>query len=98
MKKVVITGGEGLIGTKLKEYFKDKFEVLSLDISLGHDLTNENFVKRFFEENKNLYGLIVLHAYNPLPLKNTVKIEPIDFSLEENSSTGSGFPNVTGER
>ena len=79
MKKVVITGGEGLIGTKLKEHFKDKFEVLSLDISLGHDLTNENFVKRFFEENKNLYGLIVLHAYNPLPLKNTTKIEPVDF-------------------
>lgn len=83
MKKVVITGGEGLIGTKLKEYFKDKFEVLSLDISLGHDLTNENFVKRFFEENKNLYGLIVLHAYNPLPLKNTTKIEPVDFELNE---------------
>ena len=83
MKKVVITGGEGLIGTKLKEYFKDKFEILSLDISLGHDLTNENFVKRFFEENKNLYGLIVLHAYNPLPLKNTTKIEPVDFELNE---------------
>jgi len=83
MKKVVITGGEGLIGTKLKEYFKDKFEILSLDISLGHDLTDENFVKRFFEENKNLYGLIVLHAYNPLPLKNTTKIEPVDFELDE---------------
>ena len=83
MKKVVITGGEGLIGTKLKEYFKDKFEILSLDISLGHDLTNENFVKRFFKENKNLYGLIVLHAYNPLPLKNTTKIEPVDFELNE---------------
>jgi len=83
MKKVVITGGEGLIGTKLKEYFKDKFEILSLDISLGHDLTDENFVKRFFKENKNLYGLIVLHAYNPLPLKNTTKIEPVDFELNE---------------
>jgi|TARA_R110002167_G_scaffold77108_1_gene214404 NAD(P)-dependent dehydrogenase (short-subunit alcohol dehydrogenase family) len=83
MKKLVITGGEGLIGTKLKEYFKDKFEVLSLDISLGHDLTDEDFVKKFFAKNKNLYGLIVLHAYNPLPLKNTTKIEPIDYSLNE---------------
>ena len=83
MKKIVITGSEGLIGTKLKEYFHNKFEILNLDISLGHDLTDENFVKDFFAKNKNLYGLIVLHAYNPLPLKNTTKIEPVDFDLNE---------------
>ncbi len=83
MKKIVITGSEGLIGTKLKEYFHNKFEILNLDISLGHDLTDENFVKNFFKKNKNLYGLIVLHAYNPLPLKNTTKIEPVDFDLNE---------------
>ena len=83
MKKIVITGSEGLIGTKLKEYFHNKFEILNLDISLGHDLTDENFVKDFFKKNKNLYGLIVLHAYNPLPLKNTTKIEPVDFDLNE---------------
>ena len=83
MKKLVITGGEGLIGTQLKNYFKDKFEVISLDISLGHDLTDELFVEKFFSNNKDLYGIILLHAYNPLPLKETKKIEPIDFELSE---------------
>ena len=83
MKKLVITGSKGLIGSKLKEYFRNKFEIIPLDISLGHDLTNDKFVKDFFSKNKNLYGLIVLHAYNPLPLKNTSKIEPIDFELNE---------------
>ena len=83
MKKIVITGGEGLIGTQLKKYFKDKFEVISLDISLGHDLTDHSFVEDFFNNTKNLYGLILLHAYNPLPLKETNKIEPIDFELIE---------------
>tara|TARA_R110002020_G_scaffold265040_2_gene479830 strand:+ start:4051 stop:4728 length:678 start_codon:yes stop_codon:yes gene_type:complete len=83
MKKIVITGSEGLIGSKLKEFFKNKFEIIPLDISLGHDLTNDVFVKNFFKENRDLYGLIVLHAYNPLPLKDTSKIEPIDFELKE---------------
>ena len=83
MKKIVITGGEGLIGTQLKKYFKDKFEVISLDISLGHDLTDHLFVEDFFSTTKNLHGLILLHAYNPLPLKETNKIEPIDFELKE---------------
>ena len=83
MKKIVITGGEGLIGKKLKEYFNKKYKVISLDISLGHDLTDNTFVKKFFKENKNIYGLILLHAYNPLPLKETKKIEPVDFKLDE---------------
>ena len=60
-----------------------KFEVISLDISLGHDLTDHSFVEDFFSNTKNLYGLILLHAYNPLPLKETNKIEPIDFELIE---------------
>ena len=47
MKKLLITGSEGLIGSKLKEYFSDKFNVHCLDISLGHDLTDEKFVKEF---------------------------------------------------
>lgn len=83
MKKIVITGGEGLIGKKLKEYFSQKYEIISLDISLGHDLTDNTFVKKFFKENKNIYGLILLHAYNPLPLKETKKIEPVNFELDE---------------
>ncbi len=83
MKKIIITGSEGLIGKKLKEYFTDKYKVISLDISLGHDLTDEKFVKDFFEKNTDIYGVIILHAYNPLPLEDTIKIEPTDFKLSE---------------
>ncbi len=83
MKKIIITGSEGLIGKKLKEYFTGKYKVISLDISLGHDLTDEKFVKDFFEKNTDIYGVIILHAYNPLPLEDTIKIEPTDFKLSE---------------
>lgn len=83
MKKLLITGSEGLIGTKLKEYFSNKFKVLCLDISLGHDLTDEKFVKQYFIDHKDLYGVIILHAYNPVPVKNSIKVEPVDIPLSE---------------
>jgi NAD(P)-dependent dehydrogenase (short-subunit alcohol dehydrogenase family) len=84
MKKLLITGSEGLIGSKLKEYFSDKFNVHCLDISLGHDLTDEKFVKEYFENTANtFFGIIILHAYNPVPVKNSNKVEPIDVPLSE---------------
>ena len=83
MKKIVITGSEGLIGSKLQISLIKNFEVIPLDKSLGHDLTDSSFVKSFFEDNKDIYGLIVLHAYNPKPIKNSLKIEPINFKLNE---------------
>lgn len=82
-KRLVITGSEGLIGRKLVEHFKDEYEVLSLDLSLGNDLSNPEFVSKWFAENKNIYGMIVCHAYNPVPSKNTKKVEPIDLPLSE---------------
>ena len=51
MKKIIITGSRGLIGKELCRYFKRKFRVLELDIILGHDLTNEKFVRKWFAEN-----------------------------------------------
>ena len=46
MKKIIITGSRGLIGKELCRYFKKKFRVLELDIVLGHDLTDEKFVRK----------------------------------------------------
>lgn len=69
MKKVIITGSRGLIGTTVTEGLKhfynhteSEYEIIECDLSLGHDLTNESFVKKFFKENKadclvNLFGL-----------------------------------------
>ena len=82
-KRLVITGSKGLIGTKLTQHFKGEYEILSLDLELGHDLSDEVFVNKWFSKNKNLYGIIVCHAYNPLPIENTKKVEPIDVPLSE---------------
>jgi nucleoside-diphosphate-sugar epimerase len=49
MEKIVITGSEGLIGSQLKKHFENRYEVLCLDISLGNDLTDKNFVKQSFK-------------------------------------------------
>jgi NAD(P)-dependent dehydrogenase (short-subunit alcohol dehydrogenase family) len=82
-KKLVITGSEGLIGRKLVEYFKNEYEVLKLDLSLGHNLADSTFVEKWFAKNQDLYGMIVCHAYNPVPKKDTKKVEPIDIPLGE---------------
>ncbi|HYC34333.1 MAG TPA: SDR family oxidoreductase [Candidatus Paceibacterota bacterium] len=82
-KKLVITGSEGLIGKKLAEHFKKEYEIVKLDLSLGHNLTDAEFVEEWFRKNKNLYGMILAHAYNPVPTKRTKKTEPIDISLKE---------------
>lgn len=61
--RVIITGSEGLIGQGISDMFEqDGYEVVRCDLSLGHDLTDEEFVIKFFEENKspyllNLFGL-----------------------------------------
>ena len=50
---ITITGSEGLIGSALCKYFKSKNRIIKkLDIKLGHDLTDEDFVKKWFKENK----------------------------------------------
>ena len=60
---ITITGSEGLIGSELCKYFKSKNKTIEkLDIKLGHDLTDEDFVKKWFKENKtknliNCYAL-----------------------------------------
>jgi len=64
-KKVIITGSEGLIGTETSSYLISKgYEVIHCDLQLGHDLTDEGFVKRFFKDNRADY-LINLYALNP---------------------------------
>ena len=49
--KIIITGSEGLLGSEISHYLEQKNHVLKLDLSLGHDLTDEIFVKKWFKEN-----------------------------------------------
>ena len=50
--KIIITGSEGLLGKEITTYLKKEHEVISLDLVLGHDLTDENFVKDWFSKNR----------------------------------------------
>ncbi len=81
-KKLVITGSRGLIGKKLVDHYKDDYDVIELDLVLGNDLTDETYVNDWFKKNRDLYAIIVGHAFNPLPLEGATKEEPIDVDLQ----------------
>jgi NAD(P)-dependent dehydrogenase (short-subunit alcohol dehydrogenase family) len=49
LNRIIITGSEGLIGKELTNYLSKNNEVIEIDYKLGHDLTDEKFVKSFFK-------------------------------------------------
>lgn len=57
MKKIVVFGGTGGLGSKLVPYLKEKYDVLALG-SKDVDITSFNDVKQFFSQN---YYEIVLN-------------------------------------
>ena len=50
--KIIVTGSEGLLGKEITSHLKKEHEVVSIDLVLGHDLTNEDFVRDWFSKNK----------------------------------------------
>ncbi len=54
-EKVVITGSEGLLGRSVASSLRRTHEVLRLSRRLGHDLTDEAFVREWFSKNKAAY-------------------------------------------
>ena len=64
MKKVILTGSEGLIGKSIRNFLEIRnYACICLDLKLGHDLSDEKFVKNFFQRNR-ADGLINLFALN----------------------------------
>lgn len=63
--KIIITGSCGLIGSAVTAFFKSKqeYEVIELDLALGHNLEDELFVNDFFKKNPAHY-LINFFALN----------------------------------
>ena len=63
--RIAIAGSRGLIGSAATQFFEQKpdCEVFEIDLQLGHDLTDEDFVKSWFESNPAEY-LINLFALN----------------------------------
>tara|TARA_Y100001936_G_scaffold188676_1_gene187036 strand:+ start:24121 stop:24792 length:672 start_codon:yes stop_codon:yes gene_type:complete len=49
--KVIVTGSEGLLGSEIIDHLEKIHSVISLDLTLGHDLTDEKFVKSWFHDN-----------------------------------------------
>jgi len=50
--KIIITGSEGLIGKEIGKYLAKKNKIIKVDLTLGHNLSDEKFVKKWFKENK----------------------------------------------
>jgi len=63
LKNITITGSEGIIGRQLCSYLKNKYKIIKLDLKFGHDLSDEGFVKKWFQKNHSNY-LINCFALN----------------------------------
>ena len=49
--KIAITGSEGLLGKEISNFLESNHQIHRLDQSLGHDLTDESIVKKWFKDN-----------------------------------------------
>ena len=79
--KIVITGSEGLLGSTISKHLEKNNKIFRLDLSLGHDLTDEKFVKKWFKENK-VNCLVNCFAINDHVEKNQRRPTLFDISLE----------------
>ncbi len=79
--KIIVTGSEGLLGKEISQYLEKKNEVIKVDLQLGHELTNEEFVKEFFKENK-ADCLVNCFAFNDHVKKGEKRGTIFDLTLE----------------
>lgn len=54
-KRMIITGSEGIIGSAVSQYMEKSYAIQKLSLRFGHDLTNEEFVRNYFSQNKAEY-------------------------------------------
>ena len=81
MKKITITGSEGLLGKEISKFLGKKNKIYRLDLQLGHDLNDEKFVRDWFKKNHSDY-LINCFAINDHVSKNKRKNNLFNFSLQ----------------
>lgn len=80
-RNIIITGSEGLLGKEISKYFEKQDTIHKLDLTLGHDLTNEQFVKKWFSKNSANY-LINCFAINDHFDKSRKKSTVLNYTLE----------------
>ena len=83
MAKILLTGSNGLIGKKVKNFLKRKHQVKNIDLKNGINLSSEIQVKKFFQKNKNFNYLINLHGANEHIFKEKYKSKNITSSNDE---------------
>lgn len=81
-KAVIVTGSQGLIGRHVSNQLREAgYPVLEVDITLGHDLTDEVFVRRWFANNPAA-ALVNLFALNDHVNSDRKTNRLLDVSLE----------------
>lgn len=81
-QSVIVTGARGLIGRHVASRFRDAgAEVLELDVVLGHDLSDESFVKEWFAAHP-ASALVNLFALNDHVDADRGSNRLLDISLE----------------
>jgi len=79
--KIIVTGSEGLLGKEISRYLEKSHEIYRVDLTLGHDLSDEEFVKTWFKKNK-AHALVNCFALNDHVEKNEKRKTLFDISLE----------------
>jgi len=79
--KIIVTGSEGLLGKEITKHLEKNNDVLKLDLVLGHDLTDEAFVKEWFKKNR-ASSLVNCFALNDHVEKGKKRPTLFDISLD----------------
>lgn len=79
--KIIVTGSEGLLGKEIADFLEKNNEVIRLDLKLGHDLCDEEFVIEFFKSNK-ADCLVNCFAFNDHVKKGEKRGTIFDITLE----------------
>jgi NAD(P)-dependent dehydrogenase (short-subunit alcohol dehydrogenase family) len=91
--RIILTGSEGFLGKNISDYLNSLgHEVISLDLKLGHDLSDELFVRSWFSDN-SAEVLINCFAINDHVLPRNQREGFLDVSLQSFSEVLS--VNVT---
>ena len=80
--KIIITGSEGLLGKEISKFLEKDNNIIKLDLLLGHDLTDEKFVKKWFKNNR-ADGLVNCFALNDHVNQNSQKQNLFKIELKE---------------
>ena len=92
MKRILITGSNGLIGKEIFKYLKKKNIVFGLD-KHNIDLSDEKIVKDFFRKNNKFDYLINLHGANEHIEKKNKKKKADNFFYKSEKENFNYFFN-----